>query len=208
MSTDTDAPISENDNPTLDDTGDALPGHDFIQDVTAVTIPDNSGFDPAIHATGPDGQPKRRGDGSFALRRGRKPGSKTGTAPASTPTLDAGATVEPGTADAPEAPASMSNREAARQVCNLAIGAATALIGPEWAPTSKEEANNLSTAVKNYFDARGQVQLSPEWGLVFAVVAYSAPRFAHENTASKFSRAVNWCKKKYLDLRLKFKRVI
>lgn len=41
---------------------------------------DNVIFDPAIHATDSDGNPVMRKDGTFALKRGRKPGTpNTGT---------------------------------------------------------------------------------------------------------------------------------
>ena len=41
---------------------------------------DNVIFDPAIHATDSEGSPIMRKDGSFALKRGRKPGTpNTGT---------------------------------------------------------------------------------------------------------------------------------
>ena len=35
-------------------------------------------FDPAIHATDSDGNPVMRKDGTFAMKRGRKPGSTNG----------------------------------------------------------------------------------------------------------------------------------
>ena len=43
------------------------------------TTTDNVIFDPAIHATDADGNPVMRKDGSFAMKRGRKPGSTNGT---------------------------------------------------------------------------------------------------------------------------------
>ena len=41
---------------------------------------DNVIFDPAIHATDSEGNPVMRKDGTFALKRGRKPGSTVTTA--------------------------------------------------------------------------------------------------------------------------------
>ena len=44
-----------------------------------ITLPNGVIFDPAIHATDADGNPVIRKDGTFALKRGRKPGSTNGT---------------------------------------------------------------------------------------------------------------------------------
>jgi len=134
------------------------------------------GFNPAIHAVGPDGQPKRRGDGSYAMKRGRKPGQKAATI------------IQPGAGMVAPTDATretISNDEAARQVCNVVVGGAVALIGAEWQPIDKAEADGLRLGVKNYFDAKGQINLPPEIGLAMAVLAYSLPRFQHENTKSK-----------------------
>lgn len=42
------------------------------------TTTENVIFDPAIHATDADGNPVIRKDGTFAMKRGRKPGSTNG----------------------------------------------------------------------------------------------------------------------------------
>lgn len=43
------------------------------------TATENVIFDPAIHATDADGNPVMRKDGTFAMKRGRKPGTANGT---------------------------------------------------------------------------------------------------------------------------------
>lgn len=145
-------------------------------DASAASLSSFPGFDPSVHASNPDGTPKLRGDGTYQKKRGRKPGQKSAGGLIAT----TGATVD-----------KISNEEAARQMCNAAITAAVGLIGPEWAPENKQESEGLVLAVKNYFDAKGQVDLPPEAGLVIAVVAYSGKRFMeHENTRQKVGRFV------------------
>ena len=43
-----------------------------------ITLPNGVIFDPAIHATDADGNPVMRKDGTFAMKRGRKPGTPNG----------------------------------------------------------------------------------------------------------------------------------
>lgn len=145
-------------------------------DASAASLSSFPGFDPAVHASNPDGTPKLRGDGSYAKKRGRKPGQKSLGGLVQT----TGATTD-----------KITNEEAARQFCNAAISVAVGVIGPEWAPEDKQESEGLVLAVKNYFDAKGQVNLPPEAGLAIAVVAYSGKRFMqHENTRSKVGQFV------------------
>jgi hypothetical protein len=132
----------------------------------------HDGFDPLTHAVNPDGTPKRKVDGSFALKRGRKSGAAptTNSAPAQvaqTPTINVD--------------------EASRQSCNMLINGAVLLFGEQWAPQDKEEAKGLQISFKNYFEARGVPNVPPEIGLVVAVLAYSLPRLTHEKTVSRFT---------------------
>ena len=46
---------------------------------TTATATENVVFDPAIHATDNEGNPVMRKDGTFAMKRGRKPGTPNGT---------------------------------------------------------------------------------------------------------------------------------
>lgn len=162
------------------------------------------GFDPSLHAIDKEtGKPKMRGDGSFALKRGPKgKGATVSRETLSKPKPETKQTEGPvfsGTAQD-----QISNQEAARQFCNLTVGIACAVIGPEWAPTNKAEGDALVTGFRNYFDAKGQIQLSPEWGLAFTVLAYTLPRIQHENTRTKFGKIKDWCVLKYVSLRERF----
>lgn len=138
-------------------------------------------FDPNVHAVGADGQPRMKSDGSgYQKKRGRKGGGAgaTGTTGPKAPPMSAQAARE---ADV------MTNEAAARMLLNVGIGAAVGLIGPEWAPENKAEGEALVASTRQYFDAKGQVELSPEVGLAFALIGYGVPRFRHENTRSKFA---------------------
>ena len=150
----------------------AIPDVGTIADMVTVQAEANDGFDPLTHAVNPDGTPKRKVDGSFAMKRGRKSGAAptTSSAPAQvaqTPTINCD--------------------EAARQSCNMLINGAVLLLGEQWEPRDKDEAKGLQISFKNYFDARGVPNVPPEVGLVVAVLAYSLPRLTHEKTVSRFT---------------------
>ena len=150
----------------------AIAGVGSVADMVQVQSEAHDGFDPLTHAVNPDGTPKRKVDGSFALKRGRKSGAvpTTSSAPAQvveTPTINVD--------------------EASRQSCNMLINGAVLLFGEQWAPQDKEEAKGLQVSFKNYFEARGVPNVPPEIGLAVAVLAYSLPRLTHEKTVSRFT---------------------
>ena len=160
------------DNSNTDANPHAIAGVGSVADMVQVQSEANDGFDPLTHAVNPDGTPKRKVDGSFAMKRGRKSGAAptTSSAPAQveqTPTINVD--------------------EASRQSCNMLINGAVLLFGEQWAPQDKEEAKGLQVSFKNYFEARGVPNVPPEIGLVVAVLAYSLPRLTHEKTVSRFT---------------------
>ena len=162
-------------NSTTTENPHAIPDAGSALDMVAGVVEAHEGFDPLTHAVNPDGTPKRKVDGSYALKRGRKSGvlpspSSTNSAPAQvaqTPTINVD--------------------EASRQACNMLVNGAVVLLGEQWAPVDKEEAKGLQTSFKNYFEARGVPNVPPEVGLVVAVLAYSLPRITHEKTVSRFT---------------------
>ena len=161
---------------------DAIASAGTVADMVSGVADAQSGFDPLIHAVNPDGTPKRKVDGSYALKRGRKMGAAAPTSAAP------GQPAEPAPAPG-DAPAVKINAdEAARQTCNVMINGAVMMFGEQWAPRDKDEAKGLQTSFKNYFEARGTPNVPPEVGLVFAVLAYSLPRLTHEKTVSRFSQ--------------------
>ena len=146
-----------------------------VGDMVSEVSEAHAGFDPLVHAVNPDGSPKRKVDGSYAMKRGRK----------------SGVLPSPSSTNQPQAQVSQTPTinvdEASRQSCNMLINGAVLLFGEQWAPQDKEEAKGLQISFKNYFEARGVPNVPPEVGLVVAVLAYSLPRITHEKTVSRFT---------------------
>ena len=142
-----------------------------ISDMVAGVVESHDGFDPLLHAVNPDGTPKRKVDGSYAMKRGRKSGVPQSTSSA---------------APAAVSQATINADEAARQSCNMIINGAVLMFGEQWEPRDKDEAKGLQISFKNYFEARGVPNVPPEVGLIVAVLAYSLPRITHEKTVSRF----------------------
>ena len=142
-----------------------------ISDMVASVVESHDGFDPLLHAVNPDGTPKRKVDGSYAMKRGRKSGVPQSPSSAA-PAVASQATITPD--------------EAARQSCNMIINGAVLMFGEQWEPRDKDEAKGLQISFKNYFEARGVPNVPPEVGLIVAVLAYSLPRITHEKTVSRF----------------------
>lgn len=176
------------------------------------------GFDPAIHAVNGDGTPRLRVDGSFARKRGRG-GRKSTDADTNTPGADDLFTDldntpsqplhvprETPTAPAPSTTApTLNNQQTAAMLVMACTTVMGKLVGPEWL-TEKPEQKALVDATKIYLDAKGGVNVTPEMGLFIAVSMYAVPRLAHENTRSKFGKAVDWCRDRFTVLRARFKR--
>jgi hypothetical protein len=192
---------------------------DPVADAVAVAVSQWVGFDPAVHAVNPDGSPRLRVDGSYARKRGRGgrqsvPRETEAVADTQTnaglfdnPTSVPRETPRQAPASVPETvPASLSSREAAAAIVLTSTAILARMVGPEWS-AEKPELKALTDATKIYIDSKGGLQMSPEMGLFLAVSMYAAPRFAHENTRSKFSKAVDWCKDRIAVLRARFKRV-
>lgn len=175
------------------------------------------GFDPAIHAVNEDGSPRLRVDGSFARKRGR--GGRKSTPDADT----SGANdlfADPGNtpaqplhvpretpSDAPANPTAptLNNQQTAAMLVMACTTVMGKLVGPEWI-AEKPEQKALVDATKIYLDAKGGVNVTPEMGLFIAVSMYAVPRLAHENTRSKFGKAVDWCRDRVSVLRARFSR--
>lgn len=152
------------------------------------------GFDPAIHAANEDGTPKRRADGSYALKRGRKAGQTIALPP-----KGAGVTKDIASeSEAVTASPRITPDEAARQSANLVINCAVWICGDKiGVPQDKAEADGLLFSFKNYYESRGVPNIPPEIGLVAALGSYLVPRFrASEKASSLFERAGMWIKSK------------
>lgn len=142
-------------------------------------------FDPAIHAVNEDGTPKRKADGSLALKRGRKAGSAATSA------------LPPKTVAAPviagEQEKRLSLDQAARESANLVINVAVWTLGAEVGqPIDKAEAEGLRLSFRNYYEARGVPDLPPEIGLFIALGSYIGPRLMHEKSQTKLEKVKLW----------------
>ncbi len=173
-----------------------------LENMTAEVSQIYAGFDPEKHAVNADGTPKKRADGQWANKRGRKPGQTSAATSPSAPTSPAKpAPVAPLSAKKAREGGVITNKQAAHATVKMAVTALGSTIGPEWDFESPEEAQNMIDAVHAYYDANGQVQISPEMMLGFQVFAYAAPRSQHPNTKEKLKSAWDWCKGLFSKLR-------
>ena len=136
------------------------------------------GFDEELHALGKDGKPRYNKDGSYARKRGRKAGAQSS-----------------GSVETPSASV-VSTEDAAIQSANLLFNLSVFVGGDEWSPT-KDEAVCVKTGFKNYYDARGIVNIPPELGLVIALGMYALPRLNKPSTREKISSLWVWVKDKF-----------
>lgn len=224
--------VDENHEPTGTDSAelsDNVPREteaaDPVADAVSSAVEQWVGFDPMIHARNPDGSPRLRVDGSYARKRGK--GNRKSDDTVSRETggdlfsgAGAGADVPRGTdtnetsAAPPQTPttpttptvaATLSSREAAAAIVITSTTILSRMVGAEWA-AEKPELKSLTDATKTYIDTKGGIQMSPEMGLFLAVSMYAAPRFAHENTRSKFGQLVDWCRDRFAVLKARIGR--
>jgi hypothetical protein len=141
------------------------------------------GFDPAVHAVDKQGAPMPKKGGGWQKKRGGN--MRINAAPSFAPSSPDGAT--PTAAPKPVKVATVNTLEAAKSTLNACVSLLVLTLGEHWAPQSDQERAGLTMATKNYFDAKGAVEVSPGWALVLVVAAYSAPRLKHEATRSKLA---------------------
>lgn len=206
-----DAPDADTDVPreTAADDGsrETLGIESHVTDAVESAVSQWVGFDPEIHAVNPDGTPKLRANGSYALKRGRKrggtfpaPGTDHATAGNPDPGADTVQATPPVTSAPQVAAATLNNAQTALFLVTSVTGVLSRAIGPEWT-AEKSEVKGLSDATKAYLDATGGLNLSPGIALSLAIASYAAPRFAHENTRSRFGRIYDWCRDRFAVIR-------
>lgn len=169
-----------------------------LSGIVAGHVGSHPGFDPSIHATDTvTGEPKRKADGSYAMRRGRKAGAKPlppkeGTTGAK---IDGPQMI---TETSSVVQVRISAEEAGRQSANLLINAAVWICGEEIGkPQDKAEAEGLKFSFVNYYEVRGVPNIPPEIGLLAAVFSYIAPRYQKSVEAkTKFEKLTFWIKSK------------
>jgi hypothetical protein len=134
-------------------------------------------FDPAVHAVGPDGQPRRNKDGSYRRRKGRG----VGVVPAGQPQQPTGPT--PGC------------REAAKVTVSTITILGQVTFGEEW-QAMPQEIEMMVAAWTDYFMSQGVDSFPPWVGVAMATGAYALPRCGRPKTKDKLSRFWDWCKSK------------
>lgn len=171
-------------------TPDALPGL-TLDEITGMHGDAMAGFDPAIHALDADGNPRKKKDGSFASKRGRKPGQREAaqrenTRPNSTGKLPPKTAPDSGTipGDISSAP-DVDYKAIAQAAVGTTLGIAVMTFGDEWRPKDKAEYSGLCDATESYFKAKGVQDLPPGWLLLATVTAYSLPRLTAPTTKSR-----------------------
>lgn len=197
---------------------DTKPESDPVLSAVETSVSQWIGFDPAIHAVNPDGTPRLRTNGAYALKRGR--GGRQRSDKSDTGDGDLFGSVPRETADVPRetvgdgstpnttpavpgaAPVPVNSRDAAMMIVMTCTTVLSKVVGPEWV-AEKQEVKTLTDATKVYLDSKGGLNVSPEMALFIAVVGYSVPRMAHENTRSKFGRLVDWSRDRFAVLRLR-----
>lgn len=163
---------------------DVAPSSSAIEGLASQHI----GFDPEIHAVNPDGTPRLKADGTYALKRGSKAGKR---ARAALPPKNAASVEDAGAAAKP----SENTEEAARKIqleasaamsANIVFNIGVMVFGdPLGKPKDKGEAEGMKLAFQNYYTIRGVPDIPPELGLFIVVAAYAGPRLRHESMRDK-----------------------
>ena len=131
------------------------------------------GFDPAIHATGPDGKPSLTRAGKFRAKSRKKS--------ASVSVLPHNAKSVP--------PSTDQCRVAGVAAAHALLSVSQALGGAEWSPADGE-AKMLEVAFGDYFVASGMSDFPPGIALTFVVGAYALPRLSMPTTSGKIKNAL------------------
>lgn len=182
---------------SANDTTSNAGGQASLANIIASHESSHPGFDPSIHAVTEDGSPKRRADGSYALKRGRKAGQSSPLPPKGNAPVTPAAPVAV-QETAPAGPPRIAPDEAARQSANLVMNMAVWICGEEIGkPQDKAEAEGLKISFVNYYEARGVPNIPPEIGLIAALGSYIVPRFrASEKARGLIERSVIWFRQK------------
>jgi hypothetical protein len=153
-----------------------------MDSITEIHSDDYSGFNPSIHAANPDGSPRLKASGEFALKRGR--GAKSAIAASAR-----GNVAGTGTVGVLEKTTTINLDEAARQSANMIINVCVWTLGDEVGrPFDKSEADGLKLSFRNYYETRGVPEIPPEVGLLMALTSYVAPRLYHEKSKPRLQR--------------------
>lgn len=135
-------------------------------------------FNPDIHAVDENGNPRRNKDGSFAKKRGRKPGGEE-------------TVVEPVPGEVMRdfnQPAPLSTIQMVQMMLGLTTILSTKYFGPEWNPTA-DEAKMLTDVWSRYVHYKGwDEKATPELIVTMVTIGFLMPRVTSENFKNKILR--------------------
>lgn len=168
------------------------------QEQAANALRDSAGvmFDDAIHAKDTAGQPLKTAAGTWAKRRGRKPGS----ASAPGPVKSVAASTLGGTSGPVASPVEQA-RTAGEGACAAFLTLCTLVGGQEWNPMQDEklgidEAAHQRKLWGDYFAANNWRDIPPGVAFALGLAGYAGPRFFMPQTRSRLSIAKAWMTEK------------
>jgi hypothetical protein len=144
-----------------------------------------NGFDPEIHATNPDGSPKKTASGNFAKKRGRKSTLKTGA--------KSKKQIEQEEAEEKERQA---NREAAVMTSTILEQMQMQFISPDFEYSKIERDANID-AWDATFAHYGGVKMHPAVQLAASHATIIATRARKPTVQDKISHVKTWFKNKF-----------
>lgn len=124
-------------------------------------------FDPVIHATNGDGTPKKNQDGTYAKKRGRKPGSRNVGAVAS---------------DVAES--AVDYGKLGQFVGGMLTGSCVTVFGDEWL-AKPEEQGQIDMALAAYAKSKNWSDLPPGLIVLCVFTIYAAPRMTMPKTRER-----------------------
>lgn len=144
-------------------------------------------FDPAIHVTDADGNPKLTKTKKLRRKSGRKPGQTAKTIFDSKDRNVTGLSVD----EKVQARATGEAAASALIMLGVVVG------GDEWNPVIDEssgldERQNLSHAFGDYFEQKELTDIPPGVALTIAISAYMIPRFTMPKTQTRFQTFKEW----------------
>ena len=163
---------------------------------------DGAPFDPAIHVTDSEGNPKLTTKGRLRKRPGRKSGGVSSAG------LSSERVRNPATGEQSSALKRQQARMSGGAAANALIMFGVVMGGDEWNPIQDEkegidERAQLQQAFGDYFEAKEMSDIPPGVALSIAVVAYAAPRFTMPQTKSKMQKFKEWIASKIAKRRVR-----
>ena len=146
-------------------------------------------FDPEIHVTDENGEPKLTMKGKLRMR----PGRKSKVAGADKAAIGGALPTREGMTHQQKMQARMTGDAAASALITLGV----VVGGDEWNPitdaeTGIDEKANLSHAFGDYFEAKEMTDIPPGVALTIAISAYVIPRFTMPKTKTRVQRFKEW----------------